>query len=383
MADLRNENWDSFIPLNDVNEAASIWTKAFLNIADKHAPMKQSRVKGNDVPWMSSALKDIMNERNRLYRKAIKSKNPVDWTKYKEVKNSVNTQIRKCKSDYYCNVIEESKSQPKSLWKHLNNITLRKPNSNVSSLLDDGKSYTLSQDIAQTLNLHFSTVGAKLTSKFNYGLSLIRNITYPLDTMQTEARFNLCKIDESFIKTQIRKLKTNKSTGLDGISVRLIKDSADVISKSLTNIFNLSLITSTFPSVWSVGKVKAVFKSGNRSDVNNYRPITILPVVSKLLEKAVYCQLNKFLTEQNLLTTKQFGFRPKLSTGTALAQFTDTVLDNMDKGCLTGAAFLDITKAFDTVSHDILICKLVGMGVSHTSVNWFSSIFRTVCKSQW
>ena len=100
---------------------------------------------------MSSGLKDIMNERigNRLYRKAIKSKNPVDWTKYKEVKNSVNTQIRKCRSDYYCNVIEESKSQPKSLWKHLNNITLHKPNSNVSSLLDDGKSYTLSPDIAQ------------------------------------------------------------------------------------------------------------------------------------------------------------------------------------------------------------------------------------------
>ena len=156
LADLRNENWDSFIPLNDVNEAASIWTKAFLNVADKHAPMKQSRVKGNDVPWMSSALKDIMNQRNCLYRKAIKSKNPVDWTKYKEVKNSVNTQIRKCKSNYYCNVIEESKSQPKSLWKHLNNITLRKPNSNVSSLLDDGKSYLYfvsghSSDIKYTL----------------------------------------------------------------------------------------------------------------------------------------------------------------------------------------------------------------------------------------
>ena len=173
MADLRNENWDSFIPLNDVNEAASIWTKAFLNIAVKHAPMKQSRVKGNDVPWMSSALKDIMNERNCLYHKAIKSKNLVDWTKYKEVKNSVNTQIRKCKLDYYCNVIEESKSQPKSLWKHLNNIALCKPNSNVSSLLDDGKIYTLSQDVAQTLNLHFSTVSDKLTSKFNSGLSLI------------------------------------------------------------------------------------------------------------------------------------------------------------------------------------------------------------------
>ena len=128
-----------------------------------------------------------------------------------------------------------------------------------------------------------------------------------------------------------------------------------------------------------------MFRSGNRSDVNNYRPITILPVVSKLLEKAVYCQLNKFLTEQNLLTTKQFGFRPKLSTGTSLAQLTDMVLDNMDKGCLTGAAFLDIKKTFDTVSHDILICKLVGMamGVSHTSVNSFKSYLSNRIKSQW
>ena len=95
------------------------------------------------------------------------------------------------------------------------------------------------------------------------------------------------QIDESFIKTQIRKLKTNKSAGLDGISVRLIEDSADVISKRLTNIFNLSLITSTFPSVWSVGKVKAVFKSGNRGDVNNYRPITILPVDSSVASPTI------------------------------------------------------------------------------------------------
>ena len=133
LADLRNENWDSIEESEDVNEAASIWSKMFLNVADRHAPVKQTRIKGNDVPWMSSDLKNSMHERNRLHRKAVKSKNPADWIKYKEVKNSVNMQVRKCKSDYYCNLIEESKNQPKSLWKHLNNITSRKSNSNVSS----------------------------------------------------------------------------------------------------------------------------------------------------------------------------------------------------------------------------------------------------------
>ena len=274
MADLRNENWDSIEESEDVNEAACIWSKMFLNVADRHAPVKQTRIKGNDVPWMSSDLKNSMHERNRLHRKAVKSKNPVDWIKYKEVKNSVNMQVRKCKSDYYCNLIEESKNQPKSLWKHLNNITSRKSNSNVSSLSADGNNHTSPYGIAQTLNLHFSTIGSKLTSKFSSGLSFIRNITYPVDTMQTEARSNLSEIDENFVKTHIRKLKTNKSVGVDGISTQLIKDSADVITSSLTKIFNLSLTTSTFPPVWKLGKVKAIFKSGNRIRFVAMRTIT-------------------------------------------------------------------------------------------------------------
>ena len=127
-----------------------------------------------------------------------------------------------------------------------------------------------------------------MTCKFSSTLSFIRNITYPVDTMQTEAIINLSEIDENFVKTHIRKLKTNKSVGLDDISARLIKDSADVITSILTKIVNLSMATSTFPPVWKLGKVKAIFKSGKRSDASNYRPITILPVVSKLLEKAVF-----------------------------------------------------------------------------------------------
>ena len=123
------------------------------------------------------------------------------------------------------------------------------------------------------------------------------------------------------------------------ISARLLKDSASVISGSLTRLFNQSLESCTFPSLWKFGKVSALFKKGDRCDANNYRPITVLPTVNKILEKAVRIQLYAFLTDNGIITCKQFGFRPKLSTGTALAHFTDNILQNMDAGRFTGAVF--------------------------------------------
>ena len=115
------------------------------------------------------------------------------------------------------------------------------------------------------------------------------------------------------------------------------KDSADVISTSLTKIYNRSLATSIFPTVWKCGKVKALFKSGDRCNANSYRPITISPIANKILERAVHSQVYNYRLQENILTPKQFGFRPKLSTAIALTYFTDAILDNLDKGSIAGA----------------------------------------------
>ena len=175
------------------------------------------------------------------------------------------------------------------------------------------------------------------------------------------------------IKAKLNSLKTNKAIGLDNISARLLKDSADVITTSLTKLYNRSLATSIFPAVWKCGKVTALFKSGDHCNANNYRPITILPTASKILERAVHSQVYSYLLRENILTPKQFGFRPKLSTAIALTYFTDNILDNLDKGSIAGAVFLDLSKAFDTVSHDRLIQKLGTIGFSQPTINWFSS----------
>ena len=141
-------------------------------------------------------------------------------------------------------------------------------------------------------------------------------------------------------------------------------------SASLTRLFNLCLETRTFPSLWKFGKVAALFKKGDRCDANNYRPITVLPTISKILEKAVHTQLYAYLKNNGILTSKQFGFRPKLSTGTALSHFTDNILQNMDAGSFTGAVFLDLSKAFDTVDHPLLLQKLTNIGLTTSTTQW-------------
>ena len=119
--------------------------------------------------------------------------------------------------------------------------------------------------------------------------------------------------------------------------------------------YNRSLEVSTFPSILKCGKVTALFKGGDRTVCNSYRPITVLPIISKIPERPVHQQLYEFLSANELLTPNQFGFRPKLSTVTALAHFTDNILQSLDKGGFTGAVFLDLSKAFDTVDHVLLV----------------------------
>ena len=186
-------------------------------------------------------------------------------------------------------------------------------------------------------------------------------------------KFAFKPITEEFVHGQLKQLRTNKAIGLDNISARLLKDSASVTSKSLTKLFNQSLVTCTFPSLWKFGKVSALFKKGDRCDPNNYRPITVLPTLSKILEKAVHNQLYPFLNDNKIITSKQFGFRPKLSTNTALTHFTDNVLLNMDSGRLqelfswiSRKRSIQLTTIFYSISSDQWVSqKSLLIGSSH------------------
>lgn len=190
---------------------------------------------------------------------------------------------------------------------------------------------------------------------------------------KTKTVFAFGYVSNLFVQKELKNLKRKKATGIDDLPNGMLKDCREEIAKPLTYIINLSLKTATVPKDWKTAQITPVHKSGNVTDANNYRPISILPVVSKILEKAVQHQLMNYLEENNLLTDKQFGYRRKRSTELATTLFIDTIRKAGDKGLLSGAVFIDLSKAFDTLGHDNLLWKLENHGIKGLALKWFAN----------
>ena len=175
--------------------------------------------------------------------------------------------------------------------------------------------------------------------------------------------FVLTSVGEDFIYKELCKLNSSEGTGSDNIPARFVKDAASVLIKPVNDIVNLSIQTGIVPCELKNARVVPLFKKNKRSDVSNYRPVSILSVVSKILEKAVYVQLEGYLVNNNLLYEFQSGFRSKFSTDTCLSYLTDFIKHETSKGLYTGMIMLDLQKAFDTVDHLILCEKLRAIGL--------------------
>ena len=167
-------------------------------------------------------------------------------------------------------------------------------------------------------------------------------------------------------------LKSSKSTGIDsiGIPARVLKISAEIISPSLTWIFNLCIKTGVYIDDWKKAWVIPIYKSEDRKKCENYRPISILPIISKIFERSIFNQLYEFLNANSLLSKHQFGFRPKNSTLAALIQMCDAWYENMDNGELNGVVFIEI----DSINHNILLRKMKEQfGISNIELKLFES----------
>ena len=173
------------------------------------------------------------------------------------------------------------------------------------------------------------------------------------------------------VERQLRSLKRNKSVGFDSLPSGLIKDARSVIALPLTYLINLSLETGIFPAEWKIAKIIPIHKSGSYSCFDNYRPISILPVFSKVIEKLIDRQLLRFLEDNKLISTNQFGFRPNMSTEMAATLLLDNIRKSVDEGNLVGAVFIDLSKAFDTISHSKLLQKLSLYGIEGRELEWF------------
>ena len=367
---LNRVQWCQVTDTNEVNEAVMKFESLFLPICNKHAPLRRKRVRKQNSPWITNDIIQLMHKRDNVKKKAIASGSSQQWATYKYLRNKVNYAIKESKRSYLTQSVYAAKKDSREIWKTLRNVVPGKVRStNVTCIRTEDSDCTDPKNIANFLNDHFATVGPKLAAK-------IPNITHQnssSDDLDESGKFKFQRVSEEYILKQLKSLSDGKATGTDETPAKLLKLACHSIVVPITHIINLSISTNVFPDKWKSARISPIFKSGDSSDVNNYRPISILPVLSKLLERSIFDQLYPFLDAKGLLHEKQSGFRPKYSTCTALINVTEDWYTSIDNDEYVGVVMLDLKKAFDTVSHNILVNKLRNYDISKHCVEWFKS----------
>ena len=228
--------------------------------------------------------------------------------------------------NYYNAFFKHYRKNIKNTWKGINRLIGNESKFNKITQLDTGDSLSTDPiEISNILNTHFSKIGPSLASEIQ---NTSNNFTDYITL--TEQYFQLAEVSCQEVFNLIQKIPSNKASGLDNISARLLKEASSIVTRSLTFIITLSITTGIFPNAWKRARVSPIFKEDLRTDPNNYRPISVLPVVSKLIERVVFNQLYEYLNDNNLLTESQSGFRPMFSTETALLEVTNEWLWNIN-----------------------------------------------------
>ena len=307
--ELETMPWNSVQNLNTPDEMFDHWCDMFISVANKHAPIRNKRVRNKKSPWLSAELKKSMINRDKLKKQAVSSNDPLFWKKFKKERNRLNNEIKKAKADYYKSQVESNIGNPKAIWKCINQITHRKAtnNSSINELKVNNKSFTEPSDISDILNRHFISIGPNLASALPIGDTDFESYITPARSV-----FRLKHTTADVVFKILKKLSPHKATGLDNISCRLLKEAAPIISVSLAMIINGSIVSGVFPSKWKIAKIFPLFKANDCTDPHNYRPISVLSTVSKVCERVVYDQLYAYLTENALLTKFQSGFRSSI-----------------------------------------------------------------------
>ena len=260
-----------------------------------------------------------------------------DWDKFKYYRNQANNLNKRLKKEHYQEEFIQCGNDVNKNWKINKNLLPKKCKDTDPKLVVNDDIITDSLQIVNALNEAFNNVSERLGNN-TQARSLDVNSLKTLSNTDKEFKFK--EITVQFVKNEILNINCKKAVGIDGLHSKLLKLAAEYISEPITFLFNCSLETSHIPMDFKMARITPIHKGGTY-EINNFQPISVLPVLSKILEKAVHKQLYTYLNENNMLSSQQSGFRPSHSTATCITDIVDYLLENMNTKQLTGSIFLD------------------------------------------
>ena len=290
---------------------------------------------------------------------------------YKVVNNQLNTLIKNVQEKYQHKKFTDSLGNPKEIWKSINQVIGKVRNNAKNNEFEIEN--TLVSDpmiIANKFNDFFTSIGGDLSMNHVD----VPNFEMYLPRVQNNVSFTVTPVSEEEIQNILSCLK-DKAAGYDDLPAFIFRENSHIFSNILCRLCNLSMQTGKFPEKLKLAKVTCLFKAGDPKLLGNYRPLSVLPTISKLLERIMHTRLTFYLKENNFLSDEQYGFRERHTTEDALNNTVTSMYQGFESGFYGLGTFIDLAKAFDSIDKDILIRKLEFYGVKSIQLEWFKSYF--------
>ena len=357
----------------NVNVAWLQWKAKFVCAVREFIPTRKIKGKSSP-PWITGDILYMIRKKESVRRKLKHSSSTYLSAKFKQLRSMVKRMISDSRARFFESLEQDIKANPKRFWSifKLGNKASSVPEqmsvpssskNTATGVTSVRKVVSSSVDIAEAFNQHFASVFSGDTEEPRPQLP-----TISCPVLQ-DISLSPCEVAAA-----LRSLDVSKATGPDEISARLLKETAEQIAPSLTLLYNKSLETGVFPDEWKLANIVPIHKKDNEDHVENYRPISLLSIISKVLERCVLIRLRDHLLL--MLDRAQHGFIPGKSCVTQLVEVIDYIGSLLDSGKQTDVIYLDMSKAFDKVQHSLILDKLRQYNISGNLLNWFTSYLR-------
>ena len=365
-------DWNEVLILNDPNQCYNRFHEIFSAAYFDCIPLIKKKLKPKSKPWLTAALIASIKEKNRLYAQSVKYPCTFTRVNYRMYKNRLNHLLRISERDYAREKLFHYTHNLKEQWRVINCLIERGNRSSLPSSMRmtiDSEPISDAVSIANEMNSFFINSGASVIA--NNQTSSTEPLNFVPD-LSNEHSMNLFLASSDEILSIIGNLK-DSSAGPDRIKPKVIKQLKQELFIPIKHFVNVSLKRGVFPNKLKEALISPIYKKGSKDLVNNYRPISVLNVFSKIIEKVMYRRLVSYCETTNILYDRQFGFRAGHSTEMAVTEAVSIVTKALNEKNPTLVVNMDLSKAFDTIDHNILSAKLGKYGVSHNALCWFRS----------